>query len=57
MRKYTEEESKKIWENLKPGDNLVKFERCGWAGDEYYIRVLKVEKKTPKGNVRLDNGS
>ena len=57
MRRYTEEESKNIWENLMPGDTLVKFERCGWAGDEYYITVRKVEKKTPKGSVRLDNGN
>lgn len=50
----SEEEEKKVWDNLKPNDKLVCIERSNWGG-HYYIREHTILRRTPKGNIRLDN--
>ena len=50
----SEENRKKIWDNLKTGDKLISFEHGGWDND-LYIRNYIVVKKTPSGSVRLNN--
>jgi hypothetical protein len=49
------EERKKIWQNLNTDNILVHIE-TNYFGDSYNIRQYKVVKRTPKGYIRLDNG-
>lgn len=50
----SDQERKKAWVELKPGDTLVEIEWNMW-GDRYFISKRKVKKRTPKGWIRLDN--
>ncbi|MBN3365639.1 hypothetical protein EXN00_16660 [Clostridium botulinum] len=52
----SDEAKQKAWNNLKPNDKLACIEHCGIGLDDYYIKYFTIVKKTPKGNIRLDNG-
>lgn len=55
LPRYTSEQENEMWNSLNQGDKIAEIEWNYWRSG-YYIAIHTILKRTPKGNLRLENG-